>query len=143
MEINEPKNRPELLTVLCILTFIGSGTSLLANGVLYLMFDQFKELIEQQSVFSLLGSDVDLSFLLDIKSGFFLAQLLIYALSLYGAVQMFQLHKIGFHLYAIAQIALLIIPKIFVPNLPFPFFELMVSAVFVYLYYKNLHLMTK
>lgn len=143
MEINEPKNRPELLTVLCILTFIGSGTSLLANGVLYLMFDQFKELIEQQSVFSLLGSDVDLSFLLDIKSGFFLSQLLIYALSLYGAVQMFQLRKIGFHLYTIAQIALLIIPKIFVPVLPFPFFELMVSAVFVYLYYKNLHLMTK
>ena len=141
--MNETKNRPELLTILCILTFIGSGTSLLANGVLYLMFDQLKELIEQQSVFSLMGSDVDLSFLLDIKSDFFLAQLLIYALSLYGAVQMFQLHKIGFHLYAIAQIALLIIPKIFVPNLPFPFFELMVSAVFVYLYYKNLHLMTK
>ena len=140
--MNETKNRPELLTVLCILTFIGSGTSLLANGVLYLMFDQLKELIEQQSVFSLMGSDVDLSFLLDIKSGFFLSQLLIYALSLYGAVQMFQLRKIGFHLYAIAQIALLIIPKIFVPNLPFPFFELMVSAVFVYLYYKNLHLMT-
>ncbi len=141
--MDETKNRPELLTILCILTFIGSGTSLLANGVLYLMFDQLKELIEQQSVFSLMGSDVDLSFLLDIKSGFFLAQLLIYALSLYGAVQMFQLRKIGFHLYAIAQIALLIIPKIFVPNLPFPFFELMVSAVFVYLYYKNLHLMTK
>ena len=141
--MDETKNRPELLTVLCILTFIGSGTSLLANGVLYLMFDQLKELIEQQSVFSLMGSDVDLSFLLDIKSGFFLAQLLIYALSLYGAVQMFQLRKIGFHLYAIAQIALLIIPKIFVPNLPFPFFELIVSAVFVYLYYKNLHLMTK
>jgi len=141
--MNETKNRPELLTVLCILTFIGSGTSLLANGVLYLMFDQLKELIEQQSVFSLMGSDVDLSFLLDIKSGFFLSQLLIYALSLYGAVQMFQLRKIGFHLYTIAQIALLIIPKIFVPVLPFPFFELMVSAVFVYLYYKNLHLMTK
>ena len=141
--MNETNNRPELLTVLCILTFIGSGTSLLANGVLYLMFDQLKELIEQQSVFSLMGSDVDLSFLPDINSGFFLAQLLIYALSLYGAVQMFQLRKIGFHLYAIAQIALLIIPKIFVPNLPFPFFELMVSAVFVYLYYKNLHLMTK
>jgi len=143
MEINETKNRPELLTVLCILTFIGSGTSLLANGVLYLMFDQLKELIEQQSVFSLMGSDVDLSFLLDIKSGFFLSQLLIYTLSLYGAVQMFQLRKIGFHLYTIAQIALLIIPKIFVPVLPFPFFELMVSTVFVYLYYKNLHLMTK
>jgi len=141
--MNETKNRPELLTVLCILTFIGSGTSLLANGVLYLMFDQLKELIEQQSVFSLMGSDVDLSFLLDIKSGFFLSQLLIYTLSLYGAVQMFQLRKIGFHLYTIAQIALLIIPKIFVPVLPFPFFELMVSAVFVYLYYKNLHLMTK
>ena len=141
--MNETKNRPELLTILCILTFIGSGTSLLANGVLYLMFDQLKELIEQQSVFSLMGSDVDLSFLLDIKSGFFLSQLLIYTLSLYGAVQMFQLRKIGFHLYTIAQIALLIIPKIFVPVLPFPFFELMVSAVFVYLYYKNLHLMTK
>lgn len=140
--MNEVKTRPELLKTLCILTFIGSGSSLIANGFLYLMFDKVKEVIEQQEAFIFMGSELDLSFLLDINSTFFLLQSSFYLLSLYGAIQMFNLRKIGFHLYAIAQIVLLIIPKVFIPVLPFPYFELMVSGVFIYLYYKNLQFMS-
>jgi hypothetical protein len=140
--MNEAAKRPELLTILCILTFIGSGASLIANGFLYLTFDQVKEIIGQQEALNFLGSEIDLSFLLAIKPIFFLIQALLYVLSVFGAFQMFQLHKIGFHLYTVAQILLLIFPKIFIPMLPFPFFELMVSTVFIFLYYKNLQFMS-
>ena len=134
--------RPELLTILCILTFIGSGSSFMANGLLYLMIDQVKEVIGQQETFNFMGSEVDLSFILQIKPIFFLIQALLYAISIYGALKMFQLQKHGFHIYAIAQILLLITPKIFIPVLPFPFFELMISTVFIFLYYKNLKFMS-
>lgn len=140
--MNEAKNRPELLTIICILTFIGSGTSLIANGFLYLMFDQVREVIGQQEELSFLGSEINLTFLLEIKPVFFLIQASLYFLSVLGAYQMFQLRKVGFHLYAVSQILLLIIPKIFIPILPFPFFELMVSTVFIFLYYKNLQFMS-
>ena len=134
--------RPELLTILCILTFIGSGSSFMANGLLYLMIDQVKEIIGQQETFNFMGSEVDLSFILHIKPIFFLIQALLYAISIYGALKMFQLQKHGFHIYAIAQILLLITPKIFIPVLPFPFFELMISTVFILLYSKNLKFMS-
>lgn len=140
--MDEAPKRPELLTILCILTFIGSGSSLIANGFLFLMFDQVKEIIGQQEVLSFLGSEIDLSFLLDIKPVFFLLQASLYFLSVVGAYQMFQLRKVGFHIYAVAQILLLIVPKVFIPALPFPFFELMISTVFVFLYYKNLSLLS-
>jgi hypothetical protein len=140
--MNETAKRPELLTILCILTFVGSGSSFIANGFLYLMFDQVKEIIGQQEELNFLGSEINLSFLLEIKPLFFLIQAALYFLSVLGAYQMFQLRKVGFHLYAVSQILLLMMPKIFIPILPFPFFELMVSTVFIFLYYKNLQFMS-
>ncbi len=138
----EKTGRPDILTILCILTFIGSGSSLIANSFLYLMFDQVKEIVGQQEALSFLGSEINLSFLLEIKPVFFLIQAALYFLSVFGAYQMFQLRKVGFHLYTVSQILLLIFSKIFIPALPFPFFELMVSTVFIFLYYKNLQFMS-
>jgi hypothetical protein len=106
------------------------------------MFDHVKEIIGQQEELSFLGSEINLSFLLEIKPVFFLIQAALYFLSLFGALQMFKLRKVGFHLYAVSQILLLIIPKVFIPVLPFPFFELLVSTVFIFLYYKNLKFMS-
>jgi len=140
--MEENKGRPELLTILCTLTFIGSGMSMLANGILFLVFDQVREVFNQQESYSFLGSEIDFSFLAGISTWFFLAMGLTQALSFTGAYEMFKLRKRGFHLYAMAQIMLLIIPKLFIPSLPFPLFELMISAIFILLYYKNLHYMS-
>ncbi len=138
----ENKERPELLTILCILTFIGSGISILVNGFLFLIYDQIRDVFEQQDSYLLFGSEIDLSFLANISSWFFLWMGLAQLISFSGALQMFQLKKRGFHLYAIAQITLLIIPKLFIPSLPFPFLEMMISAVFILLYYKNRQFMS-
>ena len=138
--IEQPKKRTDLLTVLCILTFIGSGMSMMANGLLFLTIDPIKELLEQQSTYLFLGSEIDMGFLLDISPVFFLLQSLTLLVTLIGATQMWQLKKTGFHLYTVSQILLLILPKLFISGLPFPIFELMISASFVYLYAKSLSL---
>ncbi len=136
--IEQPKKRSDLLTVLCILTFIGSGMSMMANGLLFLTIEPIKELLEQQSTYSFLGSEIDMGFLLDISPVFFLLQSLTLLVTIIGATQMWQLKKAGFHLYTVSQILLLILPKLFINGLPFPVPELVISASFVYLYAKSL-----
>ncbi|MCF6342013.1 MAG: hypothetical protein L3J31_04335 [Bacteroidales bacterium] len=51
--INE---RPEQLTILCILTFVGSGMSLLSNGFLFLTLDAVKQVLAQETTYSFLGT---------------------------------------------------------------------------------------
>jgi hypothetical protein len=138
--IEHPEKRSDLLTVLCILTFIGSGMSMMANGILFLTIEPVKQLLEQQSTYSFLGSEINMDFLLDISPVFFLLQSLTLLVSIIGATQMWHLKKAGFHLYTVAQILLLILPKLFVTGLPFPVLELLISASFVYLYAKGLSL---
>jgi len=137
----EPENkRSDLLTVLCILTFIGSGMSMLANGFLFLTIEPIKQLLEKQSTYSFLGTEVDMDFLLEISPVFFLLQSLTLLVTIVGATQMWQQKKIGWHLYTVSQIILLMLPKLFISGLPFPMFELMISSIFVYLYAKSLSL---
>lgn len=133
--------RARLLTILCILTFIGSGMTLFSNAIIYVMFDQFKAIFISHPNMQLLGIKMDMSSFLNLNPVFFLLQALFSALALAGAFLMWNLRKLGFHLYVIAQLVLLTIPKLFISHLPFPFFELSISAVFVYLYYKHLVLM--
>ena len=115
---------------------------MLANGILFLVFDQVREIFTQQAGYSFLGSEIDLSFLAAINTWFFFTMGITQMFSFIGAYKMFKLEKKGFHLYTIAQILLLIIPKLFIPSLPFPIFEMMISAIFVLLYYKNLQFMS-
>jgi hypothetical protein len=136
-------NRPRLLTVLCILTFIGSGVSFLANGFLWLTQDAWIEAMEQ-GAFEVLKDTLEIEaieLLLHVNPTYFLMQTLLFALSITGAWLMWKLKKAGFHLYTVAQILLLIIGKIYIPALPFPIIPLLIVATFVTLYARNLRYM--
>lgn len=135
------KKRPLLLAILCILTFIGSGLTLFSNTVIYLMFDQFKNFFASHPNMEFLGSKMDFSFIFHLNSLFFLSQGIFSGLALAGAFLMWNLKKTGFHLYVTAQLILLIVPELFIPHLPFPGFQLIISFLFVYFYYKHLPLM--
>ena len=127
-----------LLQVLCILTFIGSGLAFFSNASLYVFYDWFKDLFLNHPDMILGGSKMDFSFVFKISRYYFLLGGLISLLSFAGALFMWKLKKVGFHLYTLAQIILLILPKIFVPDFPFPLFQLLLSGTFVYLYYSHL-----
>ena len=135
--------RPQLLTVLCILTFIGSGFSLLANTMVYFTFDNLVIAMEQ-GAFDIFRGAIEMEavdLLLHVNPAYYLLQAVFFTLSFAGATLMWNLKKAGFHIYTVAQLLLLIIGKIFIPSLPFPLFPLLLAATFVFLYARNLRYM--
>jgi hypothetical protein len=131
--------RPTMLTVLCILTFIGSGMNLFSSLVIAGFYDLFVEIAQEFATkFSIPGIEI----LLETRPLFFLVTAIFYAGSLTGAIMMLRLKKIGFHIYTISQILLVIAPMYFMhlagPGLP----ELLFSGLFVLLYSTNLKFMS-
>ncbi len=141
---NNENTRPDFLKILCILSFIGSGLSLVSNLLMFMTIDIVREYY-QNGMFDFLEENMDLNVLdvlVSINSTYFILQALVFALAIYGTYTMWNLKKLGFHIYVIAQIILLILPQVFLPGLPFPTFELIISTIFVLLYAKNLQFMS-
>lgn len=132
------KKRPELLTLLCILTFIYSGLQTLSNLFMLLNRDFISDNIEG-SGFQL----EDLQPILDMPSLFFLLNTFLFTAVLVGAIYMWSLKKIGFHIYTLAQIALLFVISIFNPFNITPFAEILMTSMFILLYYRHLKFMTR
>ncbi len=139
--INQHPQRPSVLTFLLILTFIGSGMTFFSNSVIYIMFDQFKAVFSQHPDMEMMGVKMNMAEYMNLNPLFYLLQGLLSGLAFAGAVFMWNLKKVGFHLYTTAQILMLIIPKIFIHHLPFPLFPLIISFLFIYLYYKFIKIM--
>lgn len=138
---NEIPKRPQNLSILCILTFIGSGLSVISNGLVVLFYEPFTAAENLKEIENIFGSDMNLDVLLGTSIYYYALQTVFYALSVWGAYRMWKLQKIGFHLYTFAQMVILILPEIFVPALPFPFVQLLVTASFVFLYYSYTRMM--
>lgn len=133
---NNTKKRTDLLTVLCILTFIGSGLAAFSNLFIYLSFDEVRYIFEDY--------DLDFPELELIFSGgktFFIGGFILYMLSLSGALQMWKLRKIGFHFYTAAQLFILLLPVVMLKSYPFSFVGLFITAAFIYGYYSQLKFM--
>ena len=137
---NKPLKRSDFLTVLCVLSFIGGGMTLLSNAFLYAFHDAVKTIIAEQNTKAFFGANIDFEALLSISPSFFLFQALFSAMSVAGVILIWKLNKKGFHIYTIAQIILLIIPKLYFTGLPFPWFELSISLFFIYFYGKSLRI---
>lgn len=121
--------RPALLTVLCILTFIFSGSAMIlslmgifASGWLLETLETFVPGIFNYSS----------SFLIV----FFLVLVLIWGLSLWGSILMFGLRKGGFVMYLIPNGLLLIVQTILTISTFNVFFLLflLISILFIILY---------
>jgi hypothetical protein len=130
----KPK-RPNLLTVLCILTFIGSGMNFFSSIVIAAFYNSFTEVVRTLAEkFSIPGIDL----ILESPPSFFFTSGILYVFSFAGAFLMWNLKKIGFHVYTIAQILLILAPMYFL-NLPGPsLFDILFSGMFVILYSINL-----
>ncbi len=136
--IQTKKQRPSQLSLLCILSFIGGGLSILSNLIIYSVFDQIKIYFEDGELQNFFGTEIDMGFLLNINPNFFLLQIVLFSFSVYGVYLMWNIDFKGFHIYSVSQVLLLIVPEIFIPSLPFPFFEIALTVVFILLYFKNL-----
>lgn len=123
-QVQENK-RPTFLTVLCILTFIGSGLGTLT----YLLMT-----VGMGSLMSYLGSFGGGA--LGGGTTFFAIGTVLAAASLYGAIMMWKLKKMGFYIYAAANVIAILLPLFF--GIPFTAFGAIVPVVFIVLYGLNL-----
>ncbi len=131
--------RPTMLTVLCILTFIGSGMQLFSSLIIAGFYDMFVQVIQDFAVkFKLAGMDQ----LLAVKPLFFVVSVFLYAGSIGGAILMMRMKKAGFHVYTIFQILLIISPMYFMHQSAPGTFDVLLSGLFVFLYSMNLKFMS-
>jgi hypothetical protein len=131
-----PVKRPELLTWLCILSFIGSGLAAVSNLFIYLSYEEMINLTDE--------INLDLPEFEMMMSGgrkFFLTGAVFYSISLIGAIYMWKLRKIGFHFYTGAQLFILALPVAFIPAYPFSVLSVLVSAAFIVGYAVHLKFM--
>ena len=135
-EEKKPAQRPTLLTVLCILTFIGSGISTVSFFMVSVMYELF-----MQQLTVLYANMPEASFLLEAPRDFFIISFLLSAASVAGALFMWNLRKIGFHIYTIAQLVYLLVPLLYFGGETNPLLNVMLTALFVYLYARNLSYM--
>ena len=110
---------------------------------------QFEEMMEP---FSSMGEEFtkamndSMTVLTQINTNYYLILLVLFIASLVGVIKMFRGDKRGLHIYAIAQILMLIDASVFVYPLqkPSPFFsDLLLTVIFIliyYLYFKRMNL---
>jgi hypothetical protein len=127
------KKRPALLTVLCILSFIGSGLSVLVWLLLTVGVGSFLGFLENVPGFSegMTGSGAGLGV------GLMLLNLVLNAGTLAGAIMMWQLKKLGFWIYSGAFVLQFLVPIIFMSG-KFGIFGFIIMALFITLYALNL-----
>lgn len=141
--IQYPK-RPEGLTLICVLSFLGGGLSFFSNISIYALYSQLITAIEEDQVVKIPNVDMDMVLDLLQVSGrsYYLIVALVYLVSLYGVYLMWYLRKTGIHYYAVAQIVLLILPLIFIDADISVFPGLIITALFLFLYSRYLKLMS-
>lgn len=128
----EPEERPAFLMVLCILTFIGSGLSMLSNLIITASYEMIPDILASMNdYFEQAGTDIEDAKLLP-KTGYLLTAIL-NAVSIVGAAFMLAMRKLGFHIYTGAQLLLLLVP-VLIAHLGLNYSSLFFTICFVTLY---------
>ena len=126
---NSPKSRPTFLTVVCIISYVLLGLSIL-NGLTGAIFGRLtstfepvlKKIIERdvhlgdvpEGVRSLVEDSFDVTYrAMEHATTMSLLNLLLSVIALFGVIMMWQLKKTGFYLYTGSKIFILLIPLIF------------------------------
>ena len=154
IEQEEPK-RPEMLTVICVLSFINAVYNGISNFVSFAFYDSFQKVFAQmrngEGMFAdmaeQLGDNWEMfaqasSLAFSVGRGYYFLETILYVASFIGVLMMWRLQKKGFHVYTIAQCLMIIMTSIFVTNKigGFPFGPIFWTAAFVFMYasyYKN------
>lgn len=120
-----------LLKILCVITFVGSGLGFISYGIIGLIHDLFSSnlsLIPDEQNRELIGM------LLSAGRMFFFLNALLYVASLAGAILLWRMKKMGFHLYTASQLLLLILPMAYIKQFPMPGANIFLTILFIWGY---------
>lgn len=120
-----------LLKILCFFTFAGSGLGFLSFGIIALIHNYFSENL---SLIPVEQNRELIELLLSAGRWFFIFSALLYGISFTGAILLWQMKKIGFHLYTISQILLLILPMAYIKGFPMAAGTIFLSVLFIWGY---------
>ncbi|NCA87170.1 MAG: hypothetical protein EOM83_16680 [Clostridia bacterium] len=123
--------RPQLLTILCILSYIGGTMGSFSFFMVFTAYHQLQPMIEEMG-FNMPAMELYFS----AGRNFFLAGAVFYFLSLIGVGMMWRLRKAGFHIYSASQVMILVMPLFYIHGFPFPFLDGIITALFIFLYYR-------
>lgn len=126
-EKNERK-RPDLLTALCILSFVGSGSGFLAYFLAALFFEKASAFIIKYTSTHTTEAISPMYFTLFMAGS---------AVSLAGAIRMWKLHRDGLFMYTIGQLGMMILPVVWLGWNSFTVPGAIFTAVFVVGYTMN------
>ena len=160
MTENKTSKRPAFLTLLCVLTFIYSGVLLVVElNKIYSGAPSAKEIRSENAMISKFGKTFgikkedqeEIKEFNNFKNKnfwfFSISNSIIYLLGIFAAQRMFTGFKIGFHLYIAYCLISLLIFYVVIPAQSIPtslvIFSLIVSAIFIWMYSKNLSWMNK
>ncbi len=145
IEQQEPAKRPEMLTILCVLSFINAAWNTLSNFVSFAFYDTFQNLFTQlregsgvyEDMAEQMGENWDVmvqasEMASSISRGYYFLEMVLFIASFVGVLMMWKLQKRGFHVYAIAQILMLIVITVFTK---ITFGPVLWTALFIAMYY--------
>jgi hypothetical protein len=153
--LEEPKKIPDMLNVLTILTFVGSGIGFCSSiWGFFKAQDSYDKMVEAQSKLDSMP-DFAKKFMgpemlemtrkaLENRTPILILALLSYALCVYGAIQMRQLKKAGFTIYLVGELLPIVAGAIFIGTGLFGGFAIvgyLIYAVFIILYATQLKYM--
>ena len=148
-----PLRRPEMLTVLCILSFINATWNALSNFISFAFYGTFQSIFKQmrdgEGMFEDMAEQMgdswetmaeasELAF--SVGRGYYFLEMILFITSFVGVMMMWNLQKKGFHIYTIAQILMLIVTSVFVTSKiggGFPFGPIFWTVFFVFMYYSH------
>jgi len=149
MENTEQKKRPTSITILLVLSFLNACWNIFSSIVSYFFIPKLSTMLENgqfeemMAPFSGINEDMakmmndGAAMLSQISPNYYLILTVLFIASLVGVVKMFKGDKQGLHIYAIAQICMLINASVFVYPLqkPSPFVsDLLLTAIFILIY---------
>lgn len=130
--------RPLSLSVVCVLTFIYTSSSILISFLVPMLSEELVNALNLPQFANEKNSDVIR--VIQAGWGYYLLILLTTSVSLTGAIMMWNFKKSGFHLYTISNIILLYLPVIWF-DFPLNLAEVFFTGVFIAIYAIHLRYM--
>ena len=163
METNttQPPKRPKGMTILLVLSLINACWNILSATIMFLTMPIMTEMMQNGQVEEMLAPfsntlneemreamTASMNMMTQISPKYWLILALLFVGSLVGVIRMFKYDKIGFHIYSISQILMLINASAFLyPKQPQSGFvsDLLLTLIFIllyYLYFKRMEMMS-
>jgi hypothetical protein len=137
MDEQQPPNPIEatpnitLLRILCVFSFVGSGLAFFSYGMIGMFHNYFSANL------SLIPDEQNrelIELMLSAGRPFFFLNTILYAVSFAGALFLWRMRKVGFHLYTASQLILLILPLLYIQGFPMPGITIFLTILFIWGY---------